>query len=84
MPGPSRLEIIDVALSYLEKGQYEDAVKYLRDARERVVKEIEGKRKAARRRRTLVDLCKELVGKDENAAKEIMSAIERKVEPRKE
>ena len=44
MPAPSRLELVDRTLEYLERGDVESAKKYLEWAREEILKERERKR----------------------------------------
>lgn len=63
MPAPTKLEIIDKTLVYLERNDMATAIEYLRRAREEVLKERERKRRSGTKS---VDPCIRKLMYDEN------------------
>ena len=63
MPAPTKLEIIDRALGYLESNDVASAIEYLRRAREEVLKEREKRRRSETKN---VDPCIRKLMYDEN------------------
>ena len=64
MPAPTKLEIIDRALGYLESNDVTSAIEYLRRAREEVLKERERRRRRSETKN--VDPCIRKLMYDEN------------------
>ena len=63
MPAPTKLEIIDRTLVYLERNDMASAIEYLKRAREEVLKERERKRRSETKN---IDPCIRKLMYDEN------------------
>lgn len=72
---PTRLEIIDTTLSYLERGDVQRAINYLNRMRELIVRE--NMSKLRRPRVPLIQRCIDMVEKDRIAREKLKEIIEK-------
>ena len=61
MPKLSRLEIVETTLNYLENGNVNKAIEYLKQVKEKLIKESEKSVKREKQKKLLIERCIEIL-----------------------